>query len=443
MNQMSLGRILWIRWPIVLIATLGSLLGGVVMVTTTPKGYDATTRVQLDIIKPDPITGYRVSSKNAVSYITSQIRTIQDFQVAGRAAENLGWFDDSDLQTAYAQLPPGTSQDFQHWVAKRIIGGTLVRPVEDSNLLEIKYRSTSPDVSRIVAEAIRKAYLEDMASTQASIAQANLPRFQQLASQSQAKLSDLENQKAALEKASGIVLQDNNVDMDSARLSSMAVQSTPTVVTGVVDKRTSQLKSEAAQLDSLLADATKTLGPNNPRLLALRQRRALVESQLGSAKPAGADAAETTAANGRSQAALVAAQTAKVISQGGKRTELRLIQDAINTEKLRYRDAAQGAVRSQQMLAGGGGNVSPVGLTEASTTPAYPQVPLVIGGSGGLGLILGILLALMAEFSARRVRGDGDLRLIPSETGVMIIPTMKQAKANGPGRRLDEIRTAA
>ena len=443
MNLKSLGRILWVRSPVVLIATLGSLLGGVVMLTTTPKGYDATTRVQLDIIKPDPITGYRVTSKNANSYIMSQIKAIQDFQVAGRAAENLGWFDDPDLQTAYAQLPPGTNQDFQHWVARRIIGGTLVRPVEDSNILEIKYRSTSAEVSRIVAEAIRKAYIEDMAATQAAVAQANLPRYQQLASKSQAKLLDLENQKSALEKASGIVLQENNVDMDSARLASMAVQSTPAVVTGGVDKRTSQLKSEAAQLDSLLADATKTLGPNNPRLLALRQRRALVESQLGSARPAGADAAETTAANGRSQAALVAAQTAKVISQGGKLTELRLIQDAINTEKQRYTDAAQGAVRSQQMLSGGGGNVSPVGLTEASTAPTYPQVPLVLGGSGGLGLILGVLLALMAELSARRVRGDGDLRLIPSETGVLTIPMIKQAKDHRPARRLGEIRTAA
>ena len=442
MNLLSVGRILWVRWPIVLIATLGSLLGGVVMVTTTPKGYDATTRVQLDIIKPDPITGYRVTSKNAVSYVNSQIAAIRDFQVAGRAAESLGWFDDPDLQNAYAQLPPGTSQDFQHWVASRIIGGTRVSPVEDSNILEIKYRSTSADVSLIVAEAIRKAYLEDMAATQAAIAQANLPRYQKLADKFQSNLSNLENQKSAFEKATGIVLQ-GNVDVDSARLSTMAVQSTPVVVTGGVDKHTSQLKSEAAQLDSLIAESAKTLGPNNPRLLAMRQRRALVESQLAQAKPAGADAAEATAANGRSQAALVAAQTSKVISQGGKVTELRLIQDAINTEKLRYRDAAQGVVRSQQMIGGGGGNVSPVGLTEADRNPAYPQVPLVIGGSGGLGLMLGILLGLMAEFSGRRVRGGGDLRLIPSETGVISIPTMRRAKAKGRRRRPDEIQAAA
>jgi len=437
MNLMSLGRILWVRWPIVLIATLGSLLGGVVMVTTTPKGYDATTRVQLDIIKPDPITGYKVTSKNATSYIISQIKAIQDFQVAGRAAESLGWFDDPDLQTAYAQLPAGTGQDFQHWVAKRIIGGTLVRPVEDSNILEIKFRSTSPEVSRVVAEAIRKAYLEDMAATQAAMAQASLPAFQRLAGRSQAKLSDLENQKSALEKATGIVLQDNNVDMDSARLSAMVGEATPVVVTGAVDQHTSQLKSDAAQLDSLIAEASKTLGPNNPRLISLRQRRAVMEIQLASAKPAGAEAGETTAENGRSQAARVATQTAKVISQNGKLTELRLIQDAINTEKRRYGDAAQGVVRSQQMIGGGGGNVFPMGLTEAGKSPSFPNVPLVIGGSGGLGLILGILLALMAEFSARRVRGDRDLRLIPSETGVISIPIMKRAKAFSPRARVE------
>ena len=42
--------------------------------------------------------------------------------------------------------------------------------------------------------------------------------------------------------------------------------------------------------------------------------------------------------------------------------------------------------------------------------PAFPNWPLIIFGSLGLGLALGMLAALITELLARRVRSAADLR---------------------------------
>jgi capsular polysaccharide biosynthesis protein len=53
--------------------------------------------------------------------------------------------------------------------------------------------------------------------------------------------------------------------------------------------------------------------------------------------------------------------------------------------------------------------VSAMGAAYVPQTPAYPNKPLIIGGSLGLGLAFGILIALLTELLDRRVRSPEDL----------------------------------
>ncbi|HEY0435142.1 MAG TPA: Wzz/FepE/Etk N-terminal domain-containing protein, partial [Phenylobacterium sp.] len=90
-------RVLWARKLVVLIALVSCMAGGIVMIVTTPKRYEAHTQVQLDLIKPDPVSGFHVNSKNSDAYVAAQIQDIRDFQVASKAAEAIGWLDNPDL----------------------------------------------------------------------------------------------------------------------------------------------------------------------------------------------------------------------------------------------------------------------------------------------------------------------------------------------------------
>ena len=428
MNFSYLARVFWARRLLILTATISSFLGGVTMIMTTPKQYEATSRVELDIIKPDPITGFQVSSKNAIPYVNSQIQSIRDYQVAVRAVQDLGWLDNPDLQQQYASLPPGSAPDFNHWVALRVIAGTGVEPVEDSNILKIKFRAISPDMARIVSAAVRDAYVSAMADSQRATALHNLPALTQALEISRAKLAALEERKTAMERANGLVLQDNGLDLESQRLGAM-VRASPPPVYSSGPSRLSTAEHELQELDGAIDSASRTLGPNNPQLLALRQRRMAAAAVVSAQRPAD-EAGQAVAAHQKMLASQLSEQTAKVIAQSHDRTALRLLQDEINAEIQRYSKTDQRIVNAQRQAAGGGGNVTPVGPTDGPDKPLYPNNPLVLAGSLVLGLVAGLLLAFMTEMFGRRVRTKRDLQTV---TGVSVValPSVTSLRSGG------------
>jgi succinoglycan biosynthesis transport protein ExoP len=421
-----MGRVLWARKFIVLIATLACLAGGATMLASTAKRYDAHNRVQLDFIKPDPITGFHLShAKNAEPYMNSQMQLIRDFQVTSLVAEHLGWMDSTDLQQQYASLPAGTGRDFQHWVASRISDGVFVRPVEDSNLIEIRFRAVTPEVAKVIAAEVRNAYVENMSNNQAMIARANIPATIESVERSRAKLAQLENRKVDFERRTGMVVLESGfseTDLDARRLYGLT-RSTPRGPARVQEAGPNTAANQLIQLDDAIAEASKSLGANNPQLLELRRRRELT-AKAAAARTEAKDAGQIELEKQRQFDGELQNQRAKYLSQSEKRVELKLLQDEIRRESEEYANISQRLQSLQRMSSGGGGNVTPVGLTEGSDDPAYPNNALVLGGSGALGLVAGILLAMLAEMFSRRVRVPEDLRPV-TERSVTVLPTVR------------------
>ena len=436
-------RVLWARKLVVLIALVSCMAGGIVMIVTTPKRYEAHTQVQLDLIKPDPVSGFHVNSKNSDAYVAAQIQDIRDFQVASKAAEAIGWLDNPDLQAAYTQLPPGTNQDFPHWVAQRIIEGTSVQPVQDSNILLIKFHGSSPEMARVVAQAIREAYVNNMSENQAALAQKTLPAYKAQAEQARVKLSELETRRSQMERETGVILQDSGVDLDSSRLRQMA-STTPKTISLAADQPSEKLSNLLAQTDSAIQQSTRELGPNNPQLIALKQRRATLATQIAQQGKDRSSVADVTRLRAKQIDSDLTSQTAKVIGQSEKVSRLRLLQDEINMQQQRYSTASAAAGQATQRLEGGGGNVTPVGLTEGPNDPVYPNRSLVMGGTGALGLMAGSLLAMLSELFDRRVRTEADLAPIVPGTRIAVVPLARLPGARRfPGLRLPRVTALA
>src|SRR3546814_5675551 len=68
---MSIGQffaILWARRAFVFVTTAAALLGAAFVVLLLPPRYEAKSRVMLNFIKPDPVTGEVISSSFARTY---------------------------------------------------------------------------------------------------------------------------------------------------------------------------------------------------------------------------------------------------------------------------------------------------------------------------------------------------------------------------------------
>ena len=82
--------------------------------------------------------------------------------------------------------------------------------------------------------------------------------------------------------------------------------------------------------------------------------------------------------------------------------------------------------------------LTPLGPATASGKPVFPNKPLILGGSFGLGLGVGVLCALLAEMFARRVRGAEDLQAAIDAPVLAVIP-----RKVAQGRRRDQPRIGA
>lgn len=438
MNLARLARIVWGRKLLVVTPLIGAVLGGAFVILTFPPRYEAKSRVMLDIIKPDPITGFSVSGKNYGAYVGSQARIIHDEQVAGRVVEEMGWLENPDMLAAWQQAPD-KGDDFRRWAARRIIFGIGADLVPDTNIMEISYQSTAPDLARVVADNIRTAYLEESVGQQRDSARATSTTMEAQAARDRERLVELQALKANLERNAGMLLTSRGGNIESRRLTGLIRLVRPS---RKVIKEDKTGRAQLAQMDLALGSASQTLGPNNPQLVALRQRRDNLAKQVATVEAQHGPTSGPLVAPPADLSNLIGAQVAKLFQQGDQALSIKLVQDEIDRRTNLYNDASEKSGQMRQLAEISDANLTPIGQTTVSPRPKFPNIPLILGGAGGLGLVTGLVLAFLVEALGRRVRTVADLRAaIPAQPlGVLPKIPVEKEKAQPRVKRVRPVK---
>lgn len=427
MGLVQFFRILWARRSILLLTTLSCLVGAVLIARALPARYLATSRVMLDIVKPDPVTGEVIASGFARAYVKTQIELIRDYRVAGKVVDQLGWTSSPELSAAYERRPASDTRDFRRWLAQQVIDNTSASLIDTSNILEIRYSTTSADAAARVSDAIRQAYIDQAVSFRRDDAANNANWFRQQATRIRAELAAAEKRKADFERANGVVLEDNNTDVESSRLTALAAASAagPTPSAPVSVGGANPGDAQLAQANVAVANAQRTLGPNNPELQAMIKQRDAIAASAASSRVVTRAGGPT----GPSLSSLYSAQQAKVLAQRGKVGEARQLGADVAVLRDQYAKTAARAADLEQQGQSTESGLTLLGSAVAPQSPAFPKWPLIIFGSIALGLVLGILVSLVAELLARRVRGIEDLRL----PGIPVLGMMARAPRRRTG----------
>ncbi len=433
-------RILMMRRSIIIVALLASILAGVAIVKLIPKQYEATSRMMLEIIRPDPVTGEVMSSSYARAYTKTQIELIKDYRVAGRAVDKLGWAGSADMAAQYQQS--NSDQPFRRWLASIIIAGTEARLIDASNILEITYTGSSPDAAARITNALQEAYEEQTIQFKRQDAQKNARWFREQTTELRTKLAQAEARKAEFEKANDIVLQDEGVDTDTARLQALASSAPVAPIAAapmpVQVSGPGPAQMQLAQVEAAIATASRTLGANHPDYIALLRQRdiaANAAAQERAAAAANARASFAPAPTGPSVGALFNAQRERVLSQRGKLAEAKQLQNDVAVLRAQLNETQiKGAKEEQEAQSADAG----LTLLSSATPPddaTFPRTIPVMLGAIALGMGLGILLALLFELLNRKVRGPDDLAI----DGVPLIGMMQGRLAASQPKRLGRI----
>jgi polysaccharide biosynthesis transport protein len=311
-----------------------------------------------------------------------------------------------------------------------VIDATQVQMVQGSNVLEITYSSSSPDVSRRAADAIRQAYVDQTVGFKRETAARNAQWFDRETERLKGELAVAEKKAAEFEKANGIILQDDTTDTETAKLRALAASSPVAPVSaGPAMPISVPSQAQVAAIDTQIAIAAEQLGPNHPNLVALRRQRATAEQ--GVQREMAVARASMGRGAGPSIESAINAQTQKVLEKRGLVGEAQRLAANVNILRGQYQKTASRAADLKQQAMSTESGLTLLGNAVAPEDPVSPNIPAIILGGLGAGLGLGLALSLAIELFRRRVRGVEDL----AYEGVPVIGAM--IKDAGVGVRRD------
>jgi uncharacterized protein involved in exopolysaccharide biosynthesis len=415
-------RILIARRWIILATLLTCTIVAVGVARTLPARYPARARVLMDSFKPDPVTGTMIQTNALRTFTRTQIELIKDYRVAGDVADKLGLTSNPDLVAAF-QSETGGAGNLRRWIAERITENTNVGLVENSNILEITYEASNPEIARRTVNALREAYVENSLRFRTDSAGRTADWYLEQAEKAKRTLETAEAAKTKFEEENGIVitaggeaetvklagLQSALVAARSGEGAQQFAATTRATNSAVVD----QLKVQLATLNDQIEQAAERLGTQHPTYKTAIARKAQLEAQIrreeGEARTAGA---QQLGSSKQSIAMLERAyeeQRAKVFAMKDKLDRLVAMQREIELRRAQYEQAAR---RTAELRLES--NINDSGLVilgDAITTdaPSFPNWPQIIALSVGMGLGLGLVVALLVELVNRRVRGAEDL----------------------------------
>ena len=210
-------RILWARRMLPVLTTVATAVGAIIAILVIPPSYEGKTRVMLNTVKPDPVTGEMMPNAAMRTFITTQTELIKDIGVAGQAVDQLGWLSNPEAIRQY-NGSGGQDNDLRRAMAQRIIDRTKVDIVPGTNILEISFRAATPDEARSMANALRDAFVESTLNGRRRDAARNADWYTQQAVKERDLLGKADAAKTQYEHEAGIVMQDATTDVETARL---------------------------------------------------------------------------------------------------------------------------------------------------------------------------------------------------------------------------------
>lgn len=280
---------------------------------------------------------------------------------------------------------------------------------------------------------MRDAFVEESLENRRAAAQRNAEWFQTQLEEVQGALADAQQAKTNFERANGVVLTDDLIDTDTTRLRALAGSTPATQTQTMTGGGVAPSAGQLAQIDAAIAAASRTLGPNHPSLVQLRQQRAALASSV--ARESASQPRFVT--SGPTLESLYNEQQARVLQKAGAANEARRLATDVIVLRERYQETAARAAQLEQEAQSNESGLTLLNdavVPQARTFPNYPFL-MIVSLAAGLGI--GVLASLLLELFKRRVRGVEELQLIDAPVlGAMHEAADTNQKTGRPFARL-------
>jgi succinoglycan biosynthesis transport protein ExoP len=444
-------RIVRARWLLALIVLLLSVFITLVVSLILPKTYRASANVMADI-RPDPVSILAMPGSLSSTYLATQVDVIKSSNVSQRVVRDLRLADSPEMRLRWQQATEGKG-DFTAWIAELIGQGLDVKPSRESSVIQIAYDGTSPEFAAVLANAYAKSYIDSTVQIKVDPARQYSEFFEERARIAREKLEKARTKLAETQRARGILVTDERLDVETAKLAELSSQlngmrairseasnratqgsSNPDQLRDVLSNGViATLKSDLARQEARLEELNKRYGDAFPLVVEARANIDVLKDRIHAEtrRVTGSARVDSKMAVNREQDADTAyeAQRQHVLKLKDARTELQVLEREVDTAQRVY-DSIQ--ERLSQTTMEGSASQSGIYLLSKATQPTQPTSPRVVLNviiSMVLGTLLALMVALSVELFDRRVRGPLDLVQALDINVIGALPGPKSAKS--------------
>ncbi|MGH8770290.1 MAG: Wzz/FepE/Etk N-terminal domain-containing protein [Burkholderiales bacterium] len=424
MSFNQLMRILRARMGLIL-GTLIIVVGASIAATLVmEEKYESSAQVLVDYRGSNPVTATILPVQLFSGYLVTQMDIIESQAVALKVVDELDLVDDKEAAQRY--LPPDLLDKIKGLVSRTIktvfaaffpppeevsrelkrlrtadavIKHVTVIPVKDSSVLSIEYMAADAKAAETAANAVVRAYMQTNNELEVKPAQQSSKWFDEQIESLRQALVKSQNEFSAYQRESGIILTEEHLDTETARLTDLS----------------SQLVMAQSQ--------------NHPAIQALKSELARAEAKLnalppqyGSAHPVyqqtQQEVAQARAALSRETAQVVAqiqgktdTQRSRVLEMKKQRSQAALLKNNLDNAQKAYDTAMQRFTQTRMESQVKQTNLSVIKSAVQPREPSSPDLPLNLAVAFFGGTVLAIGLALWREVANRTVRSADDLRL--------------------------------
>jgi chain length determinant protein EpsF len=450
MNLSQFLLTLYARKPIVLLTWLTVIILTAAISLLLPKEYTAATDLVVDFKATNPVTGMMLPSQLLpTSYLATQMDIVNSRNVALKVIRNLRMIEDSPSIQQQFQKATGGKGTIQDWLADTLLSKLEVKPSRESSIITLSYSGADPQFAALLANGFAQAYIQTNQELKVEPAKQTAQWFDQQLNQLRGNLEQAQQRLSDYQRAKGVVLSDERIDVETARLGDLSNQmvaaqssafdassrqkqheASPEVINnGLVQN----LKVQLAQSEANMAEIEKKNGVNHPEYQRALAQLTSIREQLDSAVKVATKSVAAAASAARQREGdlrtAVAGQKTRVLEIKKQRDAIALLQRDVENAQHIYDSAMQ---RSSQSRLEGQSSQTEVAVLNAATPPLKPAKPrtllnlLVAAFIGGL---MGIGLGFLVEIMDRRVRSIED---ITAQLGIPVLGLT--GKKSGPRR---------
>ena len=421
------------RWKLAFLVYLAIVAAAYIISVLLPPKYTASASVMVDVKSADPVAAAHIQGPLLADQIANEANVIQSERVMLRALNQLKILDDEEYRAKWADDTDGGG-DFGVWLAGRLARDLDIKPAREGSMITVQFTSTRREFSSQLVNALVAAYIETTLAMRVEPAQQFTRFFDERANASRSALEIAQKRLSGYQQSRGMVVTDERLDIENARLTDLSSQLTTLQATAsesssrqresgrridvspdvLANPLIEPLATSLAQQEMRLAELQSRLTEDHPQIVDLKTSigvtRAKIRTESQRIVSGMGVLNDVNRARVEQAAAALTAQREKVLRLKSERDEAAVLQRDVENAQRVY-DASV-AKLSQSDLESRSKQTN-VSMLKTATTPGKPSSPRILFNVA-VSLVLGALVAVAAvylrELADRKLRSLEDVR---------------------------------